>query len=263
MTCRFMPANLLPGRLDQRRAATRYDQNSALITAWERGETATGGRPGRHEILDGVRARRMLSLIAAAVLAAVALTGCQTKVGLAASVNSVELTDSDLGSYVQPGAKPFRTSSGATIVQKTFALNTWLVAQNYVAAIDAHGGPATARENAGARAIELGTHQLSEVEAQFTQYGFTAQMGDLQLFELTRQVILAQRLLGNGASPSRAIAALKTNRVSATRVHRAIQKAAPAVTVSPRYGTWSTDDLALRSQPRDGLPTFVHVGTTQ
>jgi hypothetical protein len=33
--------------------------------------------------------------------------------------------------------------------------------------------------------------------------------------------------------------------------------------VSPRYGTWSADDLALQSQPRDGLPTFVQLGNTQ
>ena len=205
----------------------------------------------------------MLSLAAAAILATVALTGCQTKVGLAASVNGTELTDSDLSSYVQPGAKSFQTNSGATIVQKTFALQTWLVAQNYAAAIEANGGRATAAEDAAARAVELGSHQLSEVEAQFTPYGFTAKMGDLQLFELTRQVILAQRLLGKDASPQQAIAALQSSRITSTRLHHVIQKAAPKVTVSPRYGTWSTNDLSLRSQPRDGLPTFVQLGNTQ
>jgi hypothetical protein len=207
----------------------------------------------------------MLSLAAAAVLASGALTGCQTKVGLAASVNGTELTDSDLSSYVQPGAEPFRTSSGATIVQKTFALQTWLLAQNYVAAIEANGGRATAVEDGAARALELGSHQISEVEAQFTRspYRFTAKMGDLQLFELTRQIILTQRLLGNGASPQEAIAALQSSRITSTRLHEVIQKAAPKVTVSPRYGTWSTNNLSLRSQPRDGLPTFVQLGNTQ
>jgi hypothetical protein len=225
--------------------------------------TGTRAAPGWHEILDRVRARRLLSLVAAAALATVALTGCQTKVGLAASVNEVNLSDSDLSSYVQPGAKPFQTSSGQTIVQKTFALQTWLLANNYAAAIEAHGGPATDAENAAARSAELGTHQISEVEAQFTPYGFTAKMGDLQLFELTRQVILTQRLLGHGATAQQAIAALQSSKISSTQLHQAIQKAAPQVTVSPRYGTWSQDDLALRSEPRDGLPTFVQVGNTQ
>lgn len=210
-----------------------------------------------------MRARRTLSLIAAAVLATVALAGCQTKVGLAAAVNDVQLTNSALESYVRPGAKPFQTNSGATIVQKTFALQTWLVSQNYAAAIEAHGGPVTAAEDSAARAVELGTHQLSEVEAQFTPYGFTAKMGDLQLFELTQQVILTQRLLGNGATPRQAIAALQNNRISATRIHRAVRDAAPKVIVSPRYGTWSAENLALRSQPRDGLPTFIQLGSTQ
>jgi hypothetical protein len=191
------------------------------------------------------------------------LTGCQTKVGLAASVNGTELTDSDLSSYVKPGAQSFQTNSGATIVQKTFALQTWLVAQNYAAAIEANGGRATAAEDGAARALELGSHQISEVEAQFTKYGFTAKMGDLQLFELTRQIILTQRLLGNGASARQAVAALQSSRITPTRLHQVIEKAAPKVTVSPRYGTWSAANLALRSQPRDGLPTFVQLGNTQ
>jgi hypothetical protein len=210
-----------------------------------------------------VRVRRLLSLVAAAVVVTVGLTGCQTKIGQAASVNGTDLTDSDLSSYVQPGAVPFKTSSGATIVQKTFALQSWLLAQNYAAAIEANGGRATPAEDAAARAVELGTHQISEVEAQFTPYGFTAKMGDLQLFELTRQVILTQRLLGNGASARQAVAALQSSRITSTRLHQVIQKAAPKVSVSPRYGTWSSANLALQSQPRDGLPTFVRLGDTQ
>lgn len=210
-----------------------------------------------------MKARRTLSLVAVAALATVGLTACQTKIGLAASVNHVQLTNSELDSYVQPGAKPFHTNSGQTIVQKTFALQTWLLAHNYEAAIVAHGGPVTPAEDAHARAAELGTHQLSEVEAQFTPYGFTAKMGDLQLFELTQEVVLAKRLLGSGATARTAIAALQNNKISATRIHRAIQAAAPRVVVSPRYGTWSANNLALQSQPHDGLPTFVQLGNTQ
>lgn len=209
-----------------------------------------------------MKARRTLSLVAAAVFAAVGLTGCQTKVGLAASVNDAQLTNSELASYVKPGAKPVKTSSGQTIVQKTFALQSWLLGHNYAAAIVAHGGPVTPAEDAEARAAELGTHQMSEVEAQFTPYGFTAKMGDLQLFELTQEVILAKRLLGPGATAQSAIAALRNNKITATRMHGAIQDAAPTVIVSPRYGVWSPDNLALRSELHDGLPTFVHVGNT-
>jgi hypothetical protein len=207
----------------------------------------------------------MLSLVAAAVVATVGLTGCQTKVGLAASVNGTDLTDSDLSGYVQPGAQPFQTNDGTTIVQKTFALQTWLVAQNYAAAIEANGGRATAAEDSAARALELGGHQISEVQAQFTRspYRFTAKMGDLQLFQLTREIILTQRLLGNGASAQQAVAALQSSRITSTRLHQVIEKAAPQVTVSPRYGTWSSANLALQSQPRDGLPTFVRLGDTQ
>ena len=81
-----------------------------------------------------MRFRRALTVLVLAVLALGTLTACRTKIGQAASVNGVSFSDSDLGSYLRPGAGPY-TASNQRVVPKVLILTTWIRTQLIDAAI--------------------------------------------------------------------------------------------------------------------------------
>jgi hypothetical protein len=216
---------------------------------------------GAHEIVWDVRFRRTLSAATLAVLAAGTLTACQTKVGLAASAAGHRLTDSQLASYVQAGAKPYTDQNSSTpVVPKLFALENWINLELFSAAVEHRGGAATPAELDTARTAILGGRSDSDFEKAYTKLGYTAKLADLILDQGSALVVLVERL-APGLSPQQAISALQSGQAGSLLV-KAVNDKKPQVDVSPRYGTWDPSRLALSQDPNAGAPSFVHFPST-
>lgn len=204
--------------------------------------------------------RRVLTAAALAVAVTAGLSACQTKVGMAASVNDVRLGNSQLNSYVKPGTGTYTDSSGQSVIPKQSALSVWIQVQLLDRAITAHGGPRTEQESDAARTAELAGQSLAKTEQAVEAQGYTKKLADLIVDRETALVVLYQRL-NKGATPAQALSALNGTQAN-TALIAAINSTHPDVTVSPRYGEWDEKQLALSTNPSAGLPTFVHASAT-
>lgn len=209
-----------------------------------------------HEILDGVKFRRMLSVTALIALGLAGLTACQSKFGLAASVDGARLSDSGLSGYVQPGAKPYTDSStGASVTPKLFALQNWIDTRIIESAVEKHGAPTSDQELSQARTVVLGSHTVAEFEKYYDGLGYTNAFAKLILDQSATFVVLAERVAH--VSAAKALGVLSSNGQPRANVLAAIKNAHAKVEVSPRYGEWDATNLALSSDAGSGSPNFV------
>jgi hypothetical protein len=185
------------------------------------------------------------------------LSACQTKVGLAASAAGHRLSDSDLNSYIQPGAAPY-TEQGATTatVPKVFALGNWINLELFTSAVDGKGGAPKSSELAAAEAAILGGRSAAAFEKLYTSRGYTKKFGDLVLRQGATLIVLIERV-APGITATQAISALQSGEAN-TELIKAVNAKNPKVEVSRRYGTWEPKNLALSAEPGAGLPSFVH-----
>jgi hypothetical protein len=215
---------------------------------------ATVGR-GRHEIVCTVRFRRILSLLTLVAVAAATLTACQTKLGQAASVNGVILSDSDLGTYLQPGAGPYTDSSQQRVVPKILILTTWIRTQLIDAAIAEHGGTATPAELNAANSAVQAANSIGQAEKAYAKYGYTNKFGDLLFDQTVRIVVLVERLAKN-SDPAKALQLLSSGQANNAIGSTIVATHAP-VEVSPRYGVWAPRSLSVNGSGKAGAPDFV------
>jgi hypothetical protein len=212
-------------------------------------------RPGAHEILTGVKCRRILTALTLAVLAMGALSACQTKVGQAAAANGATLSDSDLSSYLEPGTGPYTDSSGQHVVPKILILTTWIRTQLLNAAIAAHGGAATSSElNAANSAVQAG-NSIDQAEKAYAKYGYTNKFGDLLFDQTVRLVVLVERLSKTN-DPTKALQLLSGGQAG-NAIGSTIVATHTPVEVSPRYGEWDARSLAVDGSAKAGVPDFV------
>lgn len=207
-----------------------------------------------------MKLRRVLSVVALVVVAAVGLTACDSKIGVAASVNGQTLTSSDLGSFVQPGTAPYRDSqTGATVIPKAYALETWIRTRLIAGAVAAKGGPPTPAELNAARSAVLNGSDISVPEQSYIKQGYTAKLADLVVDQNAYLLLLIERLLGHNATASDALAALQSRKIGDAQLLGAIHATNPQVIVSTRYGVWQPEKFSLKSGPGVGRPTFVQI----
>jgi hypothetical protein len=184
-----------------------------------------------------------------------ALSACQTKVGQAASANGATLSDSDLSSYLQPGAGPYTDSSHQRVVPKILILTTWIRTQLLNAAITAHGGaPTTTELNAANSSVQAG-NSIDQAEKAYAKYGYTNKFGDLLFDQTVRIVVLVERLSHN-SNPDKALQLLSSGQLGNT-IGTAIQQTTAPVDVSPRYGKWEVRSLSVDGSAKAGTPDFV------
>jgi hypothetical protein len=184
------------------------------------------------------------------------LSACETKVGMAASVVGTRLSDSQLSTYVQPGAAPYTdASSNTTVVPKLFALENWINLRLFTEAATNTGGAPTSSELAAAKTAILGGRSQATFDKIYTKQGYTKKLADLILDQGSALVVLVQRL-AKGFTPTQAIAALQSGQANATIV-KTVNAKKPEVIVSPRYGKWESAQLALSTDPNAGAPSFV------
>lgn len=216
-------------------------------------ERASGSTPR-----GPVRARmRAVGVLLAAAAAVAGLSACQSKVGQAAVVNGVRLSDTSLSAYVTRKAVPF-TSNGQQIMPKVFALQTWIDTQLFEQAIAKRGGTLTEQERNNARAEVLGDTSPAAFAKPYTAKGFTTKLSDLITDERAMFVVLAQRL-----HPSQTAAQVLQSLQGSggNDVIAEISKYAKNVSVSARYGSWDPKQLAVSGDAGAGLPSFVTFGT--
>jgi hypothetical protein len=191
-------------------------------------------------------------LPSSAALAATGLTGCGSKVGLAGTVGSHHITDSTVSGYLTSNAKPFsvQSQSGppATIVPRSYTLTALIRESLFTKALAASsGGVPSSSDLAGVEAQLTQGASSADQAKQYTQYGFKAKFAKLDLRDSALEAVLAQRVKA-------------TN--DARRLLKAIHDLHLHVTVSGRYGEWDSSQLAVRAQPTDGAPDFVHLNVS-
>ncbi len=202
-----------------------------------------------------MRLRRSLIAAGLAVAVVTGLTACQNKVGLAAQVDNQRLTDSQLADYVRAGSGPYTDqNSGTTVFPKAVALETWIDAALFTAAVERSGATPTDAELAAATSALLSDTTRANVRKVYTQLGYTPKMGDLIIDANATLIVLLQR---HGATLQQAADAVKSGSANA-QIVSAIRGAKPNVAVSSRYGTWDAANLRLSADPDSGLPSFVH-----
>ncbi len=203
-----------------------------------------------------MRSRAPIALLLA--LACVLLASCRTNVGVAAHVNGSTITESQVGKYIsssgvdtayaaqlqQQGtsAAPSRTVVLQLLIQdqlfdRALATNGGVPSQGVLAALSQRsrtllsgGGPAPTN---------------AQLRTELAKAGITASFLPQFLDAIEKEYLLVQRL---GLTQQSQLAAV-------------VKKAGADVTVSPRYGTWKPDQLAIDGGKGQGVPAFVNLGT--
>jgi hypothetical protein len=207
-----------------------------------------------------VRCRRILTAIAFAAVSVTALAACDSKIGQAAAVDSHTLTDSNLASYVKPGATPYADQSGSgQVIPKVDALTTWVRNELLIAAITAKGGEPTPAELNAARDTVVGTGLVKQVRQNSSNHGYTEKYNQLLVDQSALLVLLIERV--GHLSPAKALQALENGQANSA-IPKSIADARAHIDISPRYGTWDKRTLSVSSDPDSGAPDFVTIAPT-
>ena len=186
---------------------------------------------------------RALALLPALVVAGLALTGCDSKVGAAAVVDGAKISESDVSSQVAKDAKDVSQARG-------FVLNYLIRQQVLTSALDAHGGVPDDRTLdkyhdsavSGLLGQQLsgsdGDKALGQAVAQFgAKPGFAPVV--LQGMEL--EFVLADKL-------DVSTEADLVSKIGEQNVH---------VSVNPRYGGWDASQLGVTGFSTKQVPSNV------
>lgn len=206
-----------------------------------------------------MRFRRLLSVVTLVAVALSALTACQTKVGQAAQVNGVTLSDSALSDFVLPGASVYSDQqSGTQVVPKLNALTNWTRNELILATIAAHGGPATTQELNNARSVVVQAGLPAQIKKSNSGHGYSDSFFSMLTDQYALLVVLIQRLAKKGTA-AQAFNLLESGNANQAFVS-AIKATHTKVEISPRYGKWDEQNISVSENPRAGAPDFVSFG---
>jgi len=201
---------------------------------------------------------RKLTRIAAATLATAlvvtGLTGCETKVGVAAIVAGHRISESDLGGYVTPvGPSPTvltaAAKAGQGVYPKTQVVQMLVQQRLFERTLAKNGGVPTKGELASlhdrAAATFLGTQLTGKAlddSMRSTQgsYGYAGKYAPALLHTIELEAALVVAISAS----------------SLADLTKAINKLHLKVQVNPRYGTWDPATLSL-SGPSSSIPDFL------
>ena len=191
---------------------------------------------------------RKLTAAALAALAAAGLTACDSSAGAAAVVGGHRISDSEVASYVRPGATPYPdANSGEQIVPKSYALQTLIDTELIDRAVRANGGAAsTADLSSGKQVFLQGAHD-TDVEKYYSHLGYTSAFSELLIKEQSLLQVLGHRV--------------HSDRTGAG-ILAALHKADVPVSVSSRYGAWDPKYYRVLTTSGAGLPGFVTLHTS-
>jgi hypothetical protein len=185
---------------------------------------------------------RALGSVPVAIIAMLALAGCEVHAGAAATVDGSTISERTLSSYLNPTIPALTDSAGNSTAARTFVLQA-LLQEKVLEALFNHaaGGPPTAAQLAAAKASLLSQSQTTEaaVLKQVTSLGLPAKLEPHLLHTEALAVLLPQRL-GSQAEQE-----------------AAVKKFGGQVSVSPRYGQWNPATLTLTEFGKNQVPSVV------
>ena len=193
---------------------------------------------------------RPLTVVAAAVLAALVLAGCSSSnVGQAASVNGQRISESDVSRYLTSKARPVTLSNqngGSTVVAPRAFVVQILVYNRLLHDLLAKtpGGVPTGGELA---ALEKGVKQGKSAKQVANAQGVVGYSAALHR-ELVRRFAYA--------------AALQKRQQAGADVNKLAQQLDVTVSVSPRYGRWNAKTLSIDTGPEAAVPPFLTLQPT-
>ena len=201
---------------------------------------------------------RALAVTTALALAATGLTACSSKIGQAAVVGGHRISQKEVDSYVNPAGPTgaaLAQSQGTPIAPRTTIVDTLVRRELFIEALlkTAKGLPSAAALRA--RHDDAAT-QISQGQATGADFdkAFNSQLASLG-FRASFAAVFVQ-------TEELEIALVdQTGAKSSGELLAAVAKAHAAVSLSPRYGTWSTALLSVSSSAKAGLPSFVTIGS--
>lgn len=186
--------------------------------------------------LSNVRLRAVATLSVIASTGLVALTGCDSNVGVAAKVGGQTISESDVSSYLTAHATPF-SDSGQNVQPKIVVL-TDLIRDDYarqLLGLTNGGTPSPSSvQDAEGQVLQQQQTSRAQIVSNYTQRGFSASAADLAIRTNALFSILSDRL-GNNAQ-------------------QFVSQHPIPVSVDPRFGTWDEQSLSVNGAIEPGLP---------
>jgi hypothetical protein len=212
-----------------------------------------------HDILDAVRLR-LLSAAAVLTLAATALSGCRSNVGVAATVNGHRISESTVSDYVTeqgPTAKGRAQAAAQNTTPsppKSIVLQYLVQERVFEEALRVNGGvptdPQLTQRHDEATQLFLqnpgGTAFDRTLEQALPDSGIHPSFARLYIRTLELEDVLVQKLRAS----------------SLAELAAAVDKAGVAVRVDPRYGSWRASSLSIDSSGSAGLPDYLDLQPT-
>jgi hypothetical protein len=188
---------------------------------------------------------RWLAVLAACLLSALTLSGCDSKAGTAAIVDGHRITEKELSRYVPASTPPIPTGDGSTSTPaKGFVLQYLVRNEVFPLLLAAAGGSVTEAQLQAGKAEALAGGTEAELTRQITKAGLSAR------FE---PVLLRNRELLNVVR-----AKLATDK----QVTDALAKIKDKVTINPRYGSWDLNTLSVLGLGKKQLPSMLSFDQT-
>lgn len=194
----------------------------------------------------------MRLLLAGLAVGAVALAGCSSKVGVAATYNGHTITDSQVAQYitatVQPVSRQDASGASTQIPARTFVLNVLLQDRLYDKVLDrVPGGHPSESAIQAQIESQLQGHSPDEVAKSAGLVGYTEPFINLYVRDLVINNTLTNLVQSGSVDPNKLLANLHFD-----------------VDVSPRYGTWDPSTFSINGAGGAGAPDFVtlHTQTT-
>lgn len=183
----------------------------------------------------------MVGAAVCVVLGATTLGACRTNVGVAATVDGHRFSESDVGDYLTPQAKPVTEQNGTIQVPaRSFVLETLIVDRLLIKIVDAlPGNPPSQGTLAQVTQRGLNGSSMSKVAEAAGIKGYTAAFDKVWVRTKVYNTVLGQAQQAN------------------VDVRAAVAKLRFPVSVNPRYGTWDKSRFSLSSGRDAGLPDFL------
>ncbi|MDQ1732767.1 MAG: hypothetical protein QOK10_2926 [Pseudonocardiales bacterium] len=185
-----------------------------------------------------IRALAVLPVVAAA---GIGLSACDSKVGTAAVVNGDKISERSLNGYVTPNAAPIQGSDGSSTPARQFVLAALVRNAVFQRLLSVTGPVPSAADLTAAKAKVLQGGSEAQLSHSITTSGLDASFTGEYLRQLEYLTILQTRVTTDA------------------QLTEAQKKAAVAVSISPRYGSWDPSKLTVAALNKKQLSPLVTI----
>jgi hypothetical protein len=187
---------------------------------------------------------RALALLPVVAAAGIGLSACDSKVGTAAVVSGEKISERTLNDYVTPNAAPIQGSDGSSIPARQFVLAALVRSVVFQRLLSVTGPEPSAADLTAAKAKVLQGGTEAQLSHSITTSGLNASFTAEYLRQLEFLTILQTRVTNDA------------------ELAAAQKKAAVAVSISPRYGSWDATKLSVAPLSKKQLSPLVTIDGT-